>query len=414
MALAIVPESPYHSQLESLDVGKKAAARHTEQLIANISFLEGRNVEHITTSYPTSCSLVQDNTNAPATYSTVYTFFYQRSPGVKLINVELEMMANQTNSTSTVYDDSSYWLFAEFELPTSCSFISGNNLDEARFAPKILEEPWTDTSQHGLIDVSALDPDTVYKFHITGTAYDARSSAGSFNSEYIDGGFQRISVMEVPQFLLGVGTEAGFNSGSVDSVWATPYRRIVEGVRDDSGGITAGYGFVRAVDQTQQVLARWRNCWQIVNHEGSSAVDGMANVWRIPAGSSFAPIDFRVPGMTAGEQEFWIRTRNYYGSPNQVNSYRLYVRHKGTAGFLDLVYESEPSLTTGTVSVPLPASVNWTTTTLNVNLPCDVWFIDKEQLVRFWFTGDANISGPVYIATMALIENEPYPATTPV
>lgn len=414
MALSFVPEKPYHSQLEALDVGKKAAARHTEQLISNISFLQGRNVEQITNSFPLSCSLVQDNTATPLTYQAIYSFYYRKSPGVNLLHIEVQQHPSRTTALGAPYYESHYGLAVDSTIPAGSSYISGSVLQDSRFPAIGLEEDFADTSQSGILDVSKLDPDVVYQVFLTGSATFATSTHAGNSATYIDGGLQRISVMELPQSLLTVGTEAGYNSGSLDSVWATPYRRIVEGVRDDAGGVTAGYGFVRAVDQTQQVLARWRNCWQIVNHEGSSAVDGMANVWNIPAGSSFAPIDFRIPGMTSGEQEFWIRTRNYYGSPNQVNSYRLYVRHKGTAGFLDFVYESEPSNTTGTVSVYLPASVNWTTTTLNVNLPCDVWFIDKEQLVRFWFTGDANISGPVYIATMALIENEPYPATTPV
>ena len=415
MATAIVPESPYHTQLEALDVGKKAAARHTEQLVANLSFLEGRNVEHITTSYPTSCSLVRDNHPNPNLYSTIYTFYYQKSPGNELVNLEIDSHPACTTNRGAPFHYSRYNLTCSIQLPTGASFLSGNNLHGARLEGRYIEEGFNDASQHGLIDVRSLDPNTVYQFHITASADTATSTQPNDEGVYIDGGLQRITVHEMPQFLMNVGTQAGFNSGSVDSVWATPYRRIVEGVRDDSGGITAGYGFVRMVDQTQQVLARWRNCWQVVNHEGSAAADGLDGVWRFPTNSSFAPLDFRIPGMTSTEQDFWIRTRNYYGSTtSQVNRYRLHVKHRGSAGFIDLNFESEPSATTGVSSVALPASATWITTTLDVNLPCDRWFIDQEQLVKFWFTGDAGSTEPVYIATLCLIENEPYPATTPV
>jgi hypothetical protein len=401
MAITFVPDSPLHIQLESFDTGNKAAARHTAQIVRNISFLQGKNVETITHSAPHSCSLVQDLTVTPATYDTTYEVFYWKSPGVKFALFGIEPYPVEDLFSPQRYDTQ-----VEFQLPTGVIYPTRADEEELNtvFPSRMFRDGHAAQMNFGVVDVSKLT-NAVTTFAITASA--VRNTISSAN--FFDGGLKKLEMFELPSSLLEVGTAAGFNSGSVDAVWSTPYRTIVEGVRDDSGGITAGYGFKRVVDQTQQVQTRWRNCWQIVNHQGSAAADGLVNVWSLDNTGFINPLDFKVPGVDSGEVEFWIRTRNYFGSvgTTQTNRYVLHVRHRGAAAFLDFLFESEPSGITGTPFFFLPASATWRTTTLTVDLPCDQWDLQREQLVRFWFTGNTDGSGFTYISTLALIENEP-------
>lgn len=401
MPIALVPDSPSHIQLETFDTGNKAAARHTREIVRNISFLQGRNVETITHSAPHSCSLVQDSTAFPTTYQTTYEFFYRRSPGASYA-----MLGVDVYPTEHIFGTSHYDTEVEFNLPATVTYRTPADDEELNtiFQARLISDGHSDQSQYGVVDVSKLT-DAVVIFGVTASATNATLAS----LVHYDGGLQKLQMFELPTSILQVGTSAGFSTGSVDDTWATPYRTIVEGVRDDSGGITAGYGFKRAVDQTQQIQTRWRNCWQIVNHQGSAAVDGMVNVWSFDNSGIIIPLDFKVPGVDSGEVEFWIRTRNYFGSEGvtPTNRYTLYIRHRGAAGFLDFHYETEVSAVTGSPFVFLPASVGWTTTTLTIDLPCDQWDLQREQLVRFWFTGNTDSSGFTYISTLALIENEP-------
>lgn len=400
MPLTFVPDSPSHVQLESFDTGNKAAARHTAQLVRNISFLQGKNVETITYSTPNSCSLVQDSTAFPTAYETTYEIFYRKSPGVNFVLFGIEPYPVEALFSPQRYDTE-----VEFQLPIGATYATTTDQEELNttFTSRMIRDGHAAQGQYGVVNVGKLT-DAINRFAITASATNTTLSSANF----FDGGLKKIQMFELATSLLDVGTSAGYSTGSLDAVWATPYRTIVEGVRDDSGGITAGYGFKRAVDQTQQIQTRWRNCWQIVNHQGSAAVDGMDNVWHFDDSGVIIPLEFKVPGVDSGEIEFWIRTRNYFGSvtTSEVNRYTLYVRHKGAAAFIDFHYESEVSGITGAPFVSLPASADWRTTTLTVNLPCDQWDLQREQLVRFWFTGNTDGSAFTYISTLALIEDE--------
>lgn len=395
MTITTVPPVPYHVNLSTFDTEKTIAARHVSTLINNVSFLLGKNVENIVEAHPRKLQMVQDVTATPALYSTGYDWFYKRSPGVDYVMVGYECAKTTLFSDTEAYDQVVSGVF-----PTGTSFpVDSDNLN---FNSKTNEDQRTSDTNHyayyGVLDVRNLSTSSLELFRLQVTA---SNTVASYN--YNPGGLAVITMQEVPANLLRISqTEA---TGSVDSLWATPFRRLVAGTANTE------YGFSRILDQTKVARSRMRNHWQLVNHQGSAGVSGSNTMWTC-SDTSIVPLTFNTPGEANFDHEWYIRTRNYDGyTGSEVNSYTFAVRYKTLNGtdtcYLDLIHTSEPNGLGATNTITLPPSTTWTTATLSVDLRCDEWSMAREQLVKINFTANVAVGGQVlYVSTLALIENE--------
>jgi len=409
-----------HTELSNLDTGKRVNYRDTEALIGNVSFLLGKNVEHVVESNLNRVQLIENLKVNPDFYTTNVEWFYKRSPGVKFATIMFELHKTRATYTAALYNfviTATMPAGVVYATPADASLFTLSSFTAGR-----LDEPTLNTFR-ATVDVSALNTTSVHIFRLT------IAGAGSTTSAtYLEGGFSKVSMQEVPVDILQVGGVE--MTGSVDDLWTNPYRRIVD------GAITSTYGFERLGDQTKLLRSEVKNHWQIINHQGSAGTDYPSKVWaNTPNGAlstttALTPlyfqianeIDFQNSTSTTGP-EFWIRTRNYDGvlvdaatglaDGTRVNQYTLYIRYLNsqavyTSNFR-MNYYSEASGLTGFVDIPLTATVSptWKTDFVNVDIPCDIWQLQKEQLVKLWFdVSVSNTAQNLYISAIALIENE--------
>lgn len=406
-----------HTELSNLDTGKRVNYRDTEALIGNVSFLLGKNVVHVVESNLNKVQLIENLKVNPDFYTTNVEWFYKRSPGVKFATIMFEL-----HKTTATYTTALYNFVITATLPAGVSYATPSDqsvFTTARYPPRRLDEP-NITTYRATVDVSALNTTSVHLFRLTIAGADS-----TLLSTYLEGGFSKVSMQEVPMDILQVGgTEM---TGSVDDLWTNPYRRIV------GGAITSTYGFERLGDQTKLLRSEVKNHWQIINHQGSAGTDYPSKVWgNTPNGAlstttGLTPlyfqiadeIDYQSPGATAGP-EFWIRTRNYDGvlidatglaDGTRVNQYTLFIRFRNSQlvypSTFRMNYYSEASGLTGFVDIALPAETTWKTDFVNVDIPCDIWQLQKEQLVKLWFdVSVSNTAQNLFISAIALIENE--------
>ena len=406
-----------HTELSNLDTGKRVNYRDTEALIGNVSFLFGKNVEHVVESNPNRVQLIENFKVNPDFYTTTVEWFYKRSPGVKFATIMFEL-----HKTTATYTAALFYYVITATLPPGVVYATPTDASTftlPSYTAGRLDEPNLITYR-ATVDVSALNTTAVQLFKLTIAGAGPTTSA-----TYLEGGFSKVSMQEVPVDILQVGgTEM---TGSVDDLWTNPYRRVV------GGAITSTYGFERLDDQTKLVRSEVKNHWQIINHQGSAGTDYPSKVWaNTPNISStttlLTPLYFQIAdeanyqsaSATTGP-EFWIRTRNYDGvlidgtglaDGTKVNRYSLYVRFRTSQSVYPctfrMYYLTEASGLTGYVDITLPASTAlWKTGTANIDIPCDIWQFQKEQLVKIWFdVSVSNIAQNLYVSAIALIENE--------
>ena len=407
-----------HTELSNLDTGKRVNYRDTEALIGNVSFLLGKNVVHAVESNLNRVQLIENLKINPDFYTTNVEWFYKRSPGVKFATIMFEL-----HKTTATYTVALYNVVITATMPAGVVFASTADSSIFTLSSYItgrLDEPNL-TTYRATIDVSALNTTSVHLFRLT-----IAGSGPTTSAVYLEGGFSKVSMQEVPVDILQVGgTEM---TGSVDDLWTNPYRRIV------GGAITSTYGFERLGDQTKLVRSEVKNHWQIINHQGSAGTDYPSKVWcNTPNGAlstttALTPLYFQIANeidyqnstSTTGP-EFWIRTRNYDGvlldaatglaDGTRVNRYTLFVRYRNSQlvypSTFRMNYYSEASGLTGFVDIALPAETTWKTDSVNVDIPCDIWQLQKEQLVKLWFdVSVSNTAQNLFISAIALIENE--------
>lgn len=407
-----------HTELSNLDTGKRVNYRDTEALIGNVSFLFGKNVVHVVESNLNRVQLIENLKVNPDFYTTNVEWFYKRSPGVKFATIMFEL-----HKTTATYTAALFYYVISATMPAGVVFAApadSSTFTLPSYTAGRLDEPNLITYR-ATVDVSALNTAAVHLFRITIAGAGPTTSA-----VYLEGGFSKVSMQEVPVDILQVGGVE--MTGSVDDLWTNPYRRIV------GGAITSTYGFERLGDQTKLLRSEVKNHWQIINHQGSAGTDYPSKVWaNTPNGAlstttALTPlyfqianeIDYQSPGAADGP-EFWIRTRNYDGvlvdgtglaDGTKVNRYSLYVRFRTSQGVYPcnfrMYYLTEASGLTGFVDIPLPASIApWKTEFANIDIPCDIWQFQKEQVVKIWFAVSvSDLSQNVFISAIALIENE--------
>lgn len=415
MTVTNVPSVPNHTELQAYDVDKSIAGRHIGELINNTSFLEGKNVENIVCSYPAVAQLADADSSNPTLiqyHDAVYDWFYTRSPGVNFVVLETEIH----RTTYRLLDVVAYSTYVSGTLPVGASYV--NEDSEIAFHNNRVDPQWTGnvefvTTRTGVINVSSLSTTTPSMFSIK-----ARGGAGTATSGfhyYRPGGISKLLMQELPQNFLDV-SQAG-QSGSSDVNSALPFRRIVD------GSATTEFGLARMLDQTKKIRTSPRNQWQIVNHQSneplinpspySGLVFDQTTIW-LCSTSAESAILFRMPGETSTQNVFYIRTRNYDGYTGfQTNKYNFYVRYRteldtpATGCYITMHFLSEPNGHAGTATIQLPASLTWATAHIDLELPCDEWVFQREQVVRLNFTGGGAGSGQtIYLSTLYLVENE--------
>lgn len=401
MTITQVPSVPIHTELKTYDVDKTIAARHVSQLISNTSFLLGKNVENVVCSFPSQVQMASQASSTPTYHSADYEWFYTRSPDVKYVVVSYETHKSTPNSATHAYD-----------MRVTASFPAGTFFPTATDDLKFRNNYITDqrigriefTSYTGVCDVSALPTGSASLFKLTITGINATATS---IYAYPQGGISKISMQELPQRYLTISqTEM---TGSSDGLYATPYRRIVDGTANTE------YGLARMLDQTKVVRSKVRNQWQIINHQQLLQSPAIVNPswWYCNTGTE-SPLLFQLSGESLSLNDFNIRTRNYDGyTGTEVNKYKLYVRYRtedaspGSGCYLKLNYASEPNNRTGSVTLNLPASTAWTTASTTVDLPCDEWIFQREQLVRLNFRAQTTGSTQViYVSAIYLVEEE--------
>lgn len=412
MTITQVPSAPVHTELKTYDVDKTIAARHIAQLINNTSFLLGRNVENVVCGYPGKVTLAQNtfsNPTTPVYFNVNYDWFYTRSPDVQFAVISYEAHKSTLNSSADSYDHrvTSYFPAGVFFPADSDALKFTNNYVQDNRAGAIEFITFT-----GVVDVSALTPGVTYLFSLNIVGANATATN---TYDYEPSGISKISMQELPKRYItisGVGL-----TGSSDVLSATPYRRIVDGDDDTE------YGMARMMAQSIVAKNQVRNQWQIINHQQVGyplippVTPFLTTHWFINSGTEM-DLRFGLPGETLSVNDFNIRTRNYRGSlgatlPSLVNTYKLFIRYRtedalpATGCQMRMVFESEPNSLAGSVTVPLPSSLIWTTAEVSVGLPCDEWAFQREQLVRLRFVG--NTTGGtqrIYVSALYLVENE--------
>lgn len=402
MIIIQVPSVPIHTELKTYDVDKTIAARHVSQLISNTSFLLGKNVENVVCSFPGTVVLASQAGSTPTYYSVDYDWFYTRSPDVKYVVVSYETHKSTANSDTEAYD-----------MRVTASFPAGTffptETDDLKFRDNYVFDQRVGsidfTSYTGVCDVSTLPTGSASLFRLTIRGVNATATS---TYAYPQGGISKISMQELPQRYLTVSPTQ--MTGSSDTLFATPYRRIVDGTA------TEEYGLARMLDQTKVVRSKVRNQWQIINHQQLQTSPAVVNnpTWWYCSSGTESPLLFQLPGESLSLNDFNIRTRNYDGyTGTEVNKYKLYVRYRteddspSSGCYIKLNYASEPNNRTGSVTLNLASTTTWKTESVSVDLPCDEWIFQREQLVRLNFTAKTTGSTQViYVSAIYLVEDE--------
>lgn len=415
MTTTIVPSVPAHSELVQFDVDNSISGRHMGEMINNTSFLLGKNVANVVCSYPAMAQLALLNPPIENFFTVDYQWFYTRSPDVKYVLLETEcwktVILGRFNSYNMTIS-ASLPAGASYATPEAQSSFNGNGI--AQDFTGNLDFPSTRT---GIIDVSGLSTTVPSLFSIR-VSSSLLSPHGTLVGER-PGGISKLSMQEIPQNFLNVSGLG--QSGSSDIISVLPFRRIVDGDADQE------FGLARILDQTKKAKTRVRNQWQIVNHQSTQPITDPVPLSGIPINGTTiwyndtvgtSPVSFQIPGENLAGNVFYIRTRNYRGSDptfNYTNAYTLYVRYRTALSpvpippfpFLQINFISEPSSLSATTTLDLPPSIAWTTASIPIDLPCDEWIMQREQLVRLSFqAGVPTLGQVVYFSAFYLVENE--------
>jgi hypothetical protein len=416
MTATIVPSVPTHSELVNFDVDNSISGRHMAEMINNTSFLLGKNVANVVCSYPAQVELALIPGSSPSTFYTAdYEWFYTRSPDVQFVFLESECWKTILPGRAIYYQtaiSASLPVGASYANPDAEIAFRINSIDQQAIGNTNFVSTRT-----GIIDVSALSTTVPTLFKLTISSSALQSTPIVVTPNVTPGGISKINMQELPQRFLNV-SQLG-QSGSSDVISVLPFRRIVD------GSANTEFGLARMLDQTKKAQTRVRNQWQIVNHQSTQPILNPIPLSGITAGNSTiwynntsgtSDVIFQVPGENLSDNVFYIRTRNYRGCypiPATNNTYTLYVRYRTevasplNATFLQLNIRTEPNLLPAVVTLNLPASTAWTTASTTVDLPCDEWIFQREQLVRLSFQAGGNVSGQtIYFSAFYLVENE--------
>ncbi len=352
-------------------VATPASATHLSRWIDGLAFLEAYAVPPIGSVWK------QPATSPIFPASEVIRLAYQRSPGVDVVRVEVEM-AEQTLESA---GDTSY---VGVTL-SSASLIGTTPLDAATpLSPEAIPSGGRTYLRHSVY-VAYLDVSAVNYAAISDITFGCVPSSVDSNAN----GFARVHAVEVPHADLAPSTSPTDEVG-VDIGWADTRRTIVDGSTTN-----AGYGIKRLIDRLDGARTMVRRHWQL------ATVEDTGFCWSCTA-TVLGSISWFRSGAAGLQPSWYMRARRLYDTAT-ANVYTLRVTYASSDAAVGGQLRLVAGGTNNDITLPAPGDLLFHTVTVAASVPTST--TDQEVAITIQATTN-TAAKTLYISQVALIETE--------